>query len=59
MLLPVILFYLVFEYGPIAGIIIAFKDYKPAIGIWDSAWAKNYGFDHFIKFFNSYYFWDY
>lgn len=44
MLLPVILYYIVFEYGPIADIVIAFKDYKPAIGIWESNWASHNGF---------------
>ncbi len=59
MLIPVVLYYLVFEYGPMGGIIIAFKDYKPAIGIWDSKWAGGNGLGNFEKFFNSHYFWDY
>lgn len=59
MLIPVILYYMVFEYGPMGGIVIAFKDYKPAIGIWDSKWAGDYGLGNFEKFFNSHYFWSY
>lgn len=59
MLIPVVLYYIVFEYGPIAGIVIAFKDYKPAIGIWESSWSSHNGFGNFVKFFDSYYFWSY
>jgi putative aldouronate transport system permease protein len=35
------------------GAIIAFKNYAPARGIWESDWV---GFDHFLRFFNSVYF---
>ncbi len=58
LLIPVILYYAVFEYGPLGGLIIAFKDYRPARGIFGSAWADDFGFEHFITFFESYYFWD-
>ncbi|MFI3238342.1 MAG: ABC transporter permease subunit [Lachnospiraceae bacterium] len=54
MIIPVVLYYMVFEYGPIAGVLIAFKDYRPARGIFGSDWI---GFKNFITFFNSYYFW--
>lgn len=54
MLLPVVLYYVVFQYGPIYGLQIAFKDYSPALGFTGSPWI---GFDHFISFFNSFYFW--
>ncbi|WP_019533186.1 ABC transporter permease [Paenibacillus ginsengihumi] len=54
MVLPVIAYYLIFDYGPMYGLQIAFKDYSPGAGIWASPWV---GFDHFIEFFNSYYFW--
>ena len=47
---PMILFYLIFCYGPIYGQIIAFKDFSPAQGIWGSPWV---GFQHFEDFFNS------
>lgn len=36
MFLPVVIFYLVFHYYPMSGIILAFKDFKPALGIWGS-----------------------
>lgn len=53
MLLPVIAYYIVFHYVPLYGAQIAFKDFSPAKGIWESPWA---GFKHFEEFFNSYYF---
>ncbi len=52
---PAFLYFLIFHYGPMYGIQIAFKNFLPARGITDSPWV---GFDHFIRFFNSYYFWD-
>ena len=48
--LPMVLFYLIFCYGPIYGQIIAFKDFSPGLGIWGSPWV---GFQHFVDFFNS------
>ncbi|WP_274652791.1 ABC transporter permease [Paenibacillus humicola] len=54
MALPVIAYYLIFDYGPMYGLQIAVKDYSPGDGIWNSPWV---GFHHFIEFFNSYYFW--
>lgn len=33
MLIPVVLYYLIFCYWPMYGITIAFKDFKPALGI--------------------------
>lgn len=41
---PGLIFMLVFHYGPMYGIQLAFKDYKPALGVWRSPWA---GLDHF------------
>lgn len=52
-ILPAFLYFLIFHYGPMYGIQIAFKDYIPALGIWDSPWVQ---FEHFERFFNSYYF---
>jgi putative aldouronate transport system permease protein len=37
------------------GVQIAFKNFIPSKGFLGSAWV---GFDHFERFFNSYYFWD-
>lgn len=44
-LIPVVLL-LVFGYGPIYGVQIAFKDYSPGLGIWDSPWNN---FAHFKR----------
>lgn len=48
MALPVIAYYMIFHYGPMYGLQIAFKDYSPAGGIWGSPWV---GFKHFDSFF--------
>jgi len=53
MLIPVVLYFIVFHYKPMYGAIIAFKDFKPFLGIGDSPWV---GFKHFEQFFESYYF---
>lgn len=40
--LPMVLFYLIFCYGPIYGQIIAFKDFSPGLGIWGSpGWGSS------------------
>jgi putative aldouronate transport system permease protein len=46
LLLPAILYFAVFSYGPIYGLQIAFKDYNFFDGIWGSAWV---GFAHFER----------
>lgn len=53
MLSPVILYYIIFQYGPMYGLQIAFKDYSPVLGFHGSPWV---GFEHFKEFFNSFYF---
>lgn len=50
MTLPGFLIVLIFKYIPIYGILIAFKNYDVAAGIWNSPWV---GFKHFIAFFNN------
>ena len=56
MFLPVVVFYLIFHYYPMTGIILAFKDFKPALGIWGSPFTGDYGFEHFLAFFGSSFF---
>lgn len=51
--IPVLLYYLIFCYGPMFGIIIAFKDYQISEGILGSKWV---GFKYFIEFFKGMYF---
>ena len=53
LVIPVLLFYILFHYKPMYGAIIAFKDYTPALGVKDSPWI---GLDNFIRFFKSVYF---
>lgn len=50
---PAVIYLAVFSYAPLYGIQIAFKDFRPAQGIWGS---KFVGFKHFIYFFESYHF---
>ncbi len=50
MLLPVIVYYLVFKYYPMYGSIIAFKEFKLAKGIFNSPWV---GFKYFEKLMKS------
>jgi len=53
-LAPIMIYFFVFEYIPMSGLQIAFKDYVATKGILGSEWT---GFDHFERFFQSYYFW--
>jgi putative aldouronate transport system permease protein len=53
LMLPGLLFYLIFHYVPMWGVIIAFQDYRPWMGITGSPWV---GLDNFRFFFNSPYF---
>ncbi|RAV14163.1 ABC transporter permease [Paenibacillus contaminans] len=46
--LPAIVYYVVFHYIPIYGVIIAFKSYKFSLGIWGSPWI---GLEHFRDLF--------
>ncbi len=54
MLIPVLLFYIIFCYFPMYGALIAFKDYKPALGFLDSPWV---GMEYFMEFFQAHDFW--
>lgn len=49
-MLPMIVYYIVFCYFPMYGAIIAFKDYSPAEGIFASPWV---GVEHFRNFFSN------
>lgn len=53
-LLPALIYFFIFHYVPMYGVQIAFKDFIATKGIWGSPWV---GFDHFTRFFESYYFW--
>lgn len=53
LLIPVAAYFIIFHFAPMYGVQIAFRRFSFRKGIWGSAWV---GFDHFKRFFNSYYF---
>ncbi|MCU6797762.1 ABC transporter permease subunit [Paenibacillus sp. WQ 127069] len=54
MMLPALIYYIIFHYGPMYGAIIAFKEYTPSNGIMNSEWV---GLANFQDFFSGFYFW--
>ena len=50
LLLPSLIWLILFCYAPMGGLVIAFKDFKPKLGIWGSPWA---GFKYFERFFST------
>ena len=48
MLLPGVLFFIIFKYVPMYGVTMAFQDYRPHLGFFDSPWV---GLKHFQRFF--------
>ena len=52
LLVPAIALYIIFNYAPMYGVQIAFRNYKPKAGILGSPWV---GLKHFQRFFRSYY----
>ncbi len=50
MFMPVVVYFIIFNYIPMYGAIIAFKDFSPMAGILGSEWV---GFTHFKDFFTS------
>lgn len=53
LILPLLVYFIIFRYAPMYGIQIAFRKYRAAQGIFGSPWV---GFDHFVRFFNNYQF---
>lgn len=51
---PVFVYFLIFNYIPMAGVILAFERFQPKNGVFFSEWV---GLKNFINFFQSYYFW--
>jgi len=47
LILPAIIYLGIFNYGPMYGIQIAFKEFRPSLGIWQSPWI---GLNNFIRF---------
>ncbi|WP_439644201.1 ABC transporter permease [Halalkalibacter hemicellulosilyticus] len=54
MIAPGILYFFIYKYIPMYGLIIAFQDYKPYLGIMGSEWV---GLQHFERLFSSPDFW--
>lgn len=48
-----LVYMIIFCYLPMYGVQIAFRDFNPFVGIWESPWV---GFKHFTDFFSSIYF---
>jgi len=55
MILPGLLYFLVFKYAPMWGLIISFQDYKPYKGVLGSEWV---GFAHYRRLFTDPVFWN-
>ncbi len=53
MAIPPIAYFLIFQYLPLWNAQIAFKNFKPLLGVWGSPWV---GLANFITFFKSFYF---
>jgi len=54
MILPGLLYFIIYKYFPMYGLIIAFQDYKPYLGITGSPWV---GMAHFERLFTDPMFW--
>ena len=53
LMIPVVIYFLLFHYKPMFGLIIAFQDFKPRLGYFESPWV---GLQHFVNFFTGPYF---
>ncbi|TDF99508.1 ABC transporter permease [Paenibacillus piri] len=53
MIAPVAAYYIIFDYIPMYGAQIAFRDFNPFVGVWGSQWV---GLKYFEQFFSSVYF---
>ena len=54
MLLPGLLYFLIFKYLPMWGVLISLQNYQPYFGFMKSEWV---GFTHFVQFFSEPAFW--
>lgn len=54
LLIPLLAYYIIFHYIPMGGTVIAFQNYKPALGLTRSKWV---GLKHFVTFFKGPYAW--
>ncbi|WP_338026376.1 sugar ABC transporter permease [Cohnella algarum] len=54
MLLPGVLYFLIFKYVPMYGLVMAFQDFRPGLGFTNSPWV---GLKHFERLFGEPQFW--
>ncbi len=54
LVIPVVVYYIIFHYIPMGGVLMAFEDFVPRRGVFKSDWV---GVQHFITFFKSYDIW--
>jgi putative aldouronate transport system permease protein len=50
LVIPCVIYFVIFKYIPMANVVLAFKDYNVIEGIWGSPWV---GFKYFTMFFNN------
>lgn len=55
LLIPVLVYFILFKYLPMYGLQISFRDYQPRRGFFGSEWV---GLKHFARFFSSYNCWN-
>src|SRR5690625_610160 len=55
LVIPAVLYIIIFKYIPLVGMQIAFRDFKARAGFWGSEWV---GLDHFKRFMSSPQFWE-
>ncbi len=53
-LLPGLLYFVIYKYFPMWGVLMAFQNYQPHLGIWNSEWV---GLKHFERLFSETQFW--
>jgi len=53
MFLPILVYFIIFNYIPLTGLVMAFEEFSPVKGIFGSPWV---GLAQFKSFFGSYYF---
>lgn len=54
LVLPVIVWYIIFQYWPMYGVQIAFRDFRLSLGFLRSPWV---GLDNFVRFFQGFFAW--
>lgn len=53
LMIPGLIYFIIFHYVPIGGLLIAFKDYSSRLGVLKSPWTDYAGMEHFIRFLNT------